>query len=210
MAQNEIPGTDSTGGMSRREMLRGLTALPAVTSLAASRTYNMLKELHEQFEDAPATLTRTRDGRSLSLHRYHSAERAFLGIGGGFYDDDIRTALHEAGAVAKLALCAYLLDVGFPDLWNAEHIRQDISKALAYANTTGLGHHCPETAHLAATLTPYWKWGYPQLIGDPPMDHGGLKTDQVRSLVRALLDRVYDVTGHPRPSGWERMQEFRA
>jgi hypothetical protein len=106
--------------------------------------------------------------------------------------------LHQAGGVAKLALCAHLLDVGFPDDWNAAHIRQDIAKALAYANATGFGHDCPDMARLATILTPYWKWGYPHLIGDPPMDDGGFTPDRVRPLIRVLLDRVADVTGHQR------------
>jgi len=44
--------------------------------------------------------------------------------------------LYQAGTIAKLALCTHLLGVGFADEWNAEHIRQNIAKALAYANAT--------------------------------------------------------------------------
>jgi hypothetical protein len=144
------------------------------------------------------TLRRSRESRDLSRDLFQSAEIAFAGIDAGFFRRHIRTTLHQAGAVAKLALCACLLDVGFSDAWNAEHIRQDIAKALAYANATGFGLDCPDMARLAAILTPYWKWGYPHLIGDPPMDDGGFSPEQVCLLIRALLDRVHDVTGHAR------------
>ncbi|RJG56018.1 hypothetical protein D0Z70_07445 [Sphingobium terrigena] len=162
--------------------------------------------LHDRHEDAPALLCRSRKGRSLSRDRYHSAEIAFAGLEAGVLSDPryIRTTLHQAGAVAKLALCAHLLDVGFADDWNAEHIRQDIAKALAYANATGFGHDGPEMARLAVILSPFWKWGYPHLIGDPPMDDGGFTHERVRALIRALLDRVRDGTGHPRPRGLDR------
>ncbi len=96
--------------------------------------------------------------------------------------------------------------MGVADAWCAQNLRQDISKALAYANATGLGHDCPEMARLAVILTPYWKWNYPVLIGDPPTDDGGFTTGEVRHLTRALLERVHDVTGHRRPKGWARRQ----
>ncbi|WP_253716906.1 hypothetical protein [Sphingomonas sp. AP4-R1] len=180
-----------------------MATAPVAVSVIASPWAKALAALHDRYEDAPALLRRSREGRRISHDRYHSAEIAFIGIEAGFFADPrhIRTTLHQAGAVAKLALCAHLLDVGFADEWNAEHIRQDITKALAYANATGFGHDCPETARLAVILSPYWKWGYPHLIGDPPMDDGGWKHDRVRGLIRALLARVADVTGHPRPKG---------
>lgn len=191
---------------SRRALLRGLTAAPIAVSAITSPWAKALATLHDRYDDAPALLCRSRLGRRISRDRYHSAEIAFMGLHADFLADPrhIRMTLHQAGAVAKLALCAHLLDVGFADAWNAEHIRQDIAKALAYANATGFGHDCPETAQLAVILSPYWKWGYPQLIGDPPMDDGGFTHDQVHQLVRALLVRVGDVTGHPRPKACER------
>ncbi|WP_206240661.1 hypothetical protein [Novosphingobium terrae] len=201
---------DSIEGTSRRALLRGLGAAPVVASMIASPSVMAIAALNERYGDGPAILLRTKEGREISRRRYHSAEIEFYGIEGGFHGGRIRTTLHTAGSVAKLTLCAHLLDVGFPDPWNAEYIRQDISKVLAYANATGLGHDCPEMARLAVILTPYYKWGYPHLIGDPPMDDGGFTADQVRSLIRALLERVHDVTGHTRPKGWERIQqEFR-
>ena len=181
---------------SRRALLGTLTAASITADIAPWG--RALAYLHDRYEDAPVTLRRSRESRDLSKDRFRSAEIAFTGIEAGFFRRHIRTTLHQAGAVAKLALCAYLLDVGFSDAWNAEHIRQDISKALAYANATGFGLGCPDMARLAAVLTPYWKWGYPHLIGDPPMDDGGFSPEQVCVLIRALLDRVHDVTGHAR------------
>jgi len=184
---------------SRRTLLRGLTIAPVAAAAIASPWAKPLASLHKRYEDEPATLVRTKAGRALSGDRYHSAEISFWAIEAGFFADSTRVTLHQAGAIAKLALCAHLLDVGFPDDWNAVHIQQDIAKAMAYANATGFGHDCPDMARLAVILTPYWKWGYPHLIGDPPMDDGGFTPDRVRPLVRALLDRVADVTGHRRP-----------
>lgn len=181
---------------SHRALLSTLTAASITAGIAP---WGMaLAGLHDRYADAPVTLRRSRESRDLSRDRFHSAEIAFAGIDAGFFQRHIRTTLHQAGAVAKLALCAYLLDVGFSDAWNADHIRQDIAKALAYANATGFGLECPNMARLAAILTPYWKWGYPYLIGDPPMDDGGFSPEQVCVLIRALLDRVHDVTGHAR------------
>lgn len=210
MTSTDSSASDSSGVTSRRALLRGLAATPVIAPLIASPWAKALAPLHERYEDEPATLVRTKAGRSLSRKRYHSAKIAFSIIEAGFFADHIRDTLHQAGAVAKLALCAHLLDIGMSDAWNAENLRQDISKALAYANATGFGHDCPDMARLAVILTPYWKWGYPHLIGDPPMDQGGFTPYQVRSLVRALLERVHDVTGHTRPKGWERRQEVRS
>lgn len=213
MTSRKSASGDSGGGTSRRDVLRCMAAAPVATSVIASPWAEALAALHDRYEDAPALLYRSREGREISRHRFYSAEIAFMGIEAEFFADPrhIRTTLHQAGAVAKLALCAHLLDVGFADAWNAEHIRQDIAKALAYANATGFGYDCPETARLAVILSPYWKWGYPHLIGDPPMDDGGFNPDRVRVLIRALLVRVADVTGHPRPKGCGRFdREARA
>jgi hypothetical protein len=106
------------------------------------------------------------------------------------------------------ALCAYLLDVGFADAWNARHIKQDIAKSLAYANASGFAHHCPEMARLAAVLSPYWKWGYhyDQWDKDQP-DTGGFVPATIVPIMRTLLDRVHDLTGHPRPKGCRRERQ---
>lgn len=198
-----FPPRDSRIVSSRRGLLHGLIVAPVAVSTIASPWAKALASLHRHYEDEPATLVRTKTGRARSRDRYDSAEIAFAPIEAGFFARDVRVTLHQAGAVAKLVLCAHLLDIGFPDDWNAAHIRQDITKALAYANATGFGHDCPDMARLAVILSPYWKWGYPHLIGDPPIDDGGFTPDRVRPLVRALLDRVADVTGHLRPQGFE-------
>ena len=198
MSINDMFASESVGHTSRRDLLRSFASVGAGSAIVSAPWREALTTLEGQYADAPVTLRRSRESRDLSRDRFQSAEIAFTGIEAGFFRRHIRTTLHQAGAVAKLALCAYLLDVGFSDAWNAEHIRQDISKALAYANATGFGLDCPDMARLAAILTPYWKWGYPHLIGDPPMDDGGFSPEQVCVLIRALLDRVHDVTGHAR------------
>lgn len=198
MSTNDMFASESVGRTSRRELLRSFAIAGAGSAIVIAPWNEGLTELQGRYADAPVTLRRSRESRGLSRDRFQSAEIAFTGIDAGFFRRHIRTTLHQAGAVAKLALCAYLLDVGFSDAWNAEHIRQDISKALAYANATGFGLDCPDMARLAAILIPYWKWGYPHLIGDPPMDDGGFSPEQVCLLIRALLDRVHDVTGHAR------------
>lgn len=175
---------------SRRTVLGLVAAAPIAT-----------QPRHPHNRDALAFLVRTKAGRLLSRDRYDSAEIAFLPSGPGSSRSHIRQALHQAGGVVKLGLCSHLLDVGFPDLWLATHIQQDIDKALSYANATGLGHDCSDMARLAVILSPYWKWGYPHLIGDPPMESGGFTSEQIYSLVRALLDHVRDVTGHACPKG---------
>ncbi len=199
--RSSSPDDSLSVSTTRRSLLRGLTVVPVWASAIASPWGKALASLHHRYEDELAILVRSKAGRELGGVRYESAEIAFASIETGFFARDVRVTLHQAGAVAKLALCAHLLDIGVPDEWAATHIRQDIEKALAYANATGLGHDCPDMARLAVVLSPYWKWGYPHLIGDPPMEDDGFKPDCVRSLVRALLDRVADVTGHSRPKG---------
>jgi hypothetical protein len=209
MTPRDFPSGDSRGDSpSRRALLRVLTVAPVVVPAIVSPWREALISLHRRYDDEPVTLARSPEGRNLSRDFYHSAEIEMESVELGFFSQPrfIRTALHRAGSIAKLALCAYLLDVGFPDAWNVEHIRQDVAKALTYANATGFGHDCPDVARLAVILSPFWKWGYPHLIGDPPVDDGGYSPDQVRLLLRALLDRVHDVTGHPRPKGWHRHQ----
>jgi hypothetical protein len=209
--RSSSPYDSSVARTSRRALLRGLTVVPIAASPIASHCAEALASLRQRYEDETAVLVRTKAGRELSSERYGSAEIAFASIEVGFFEQDVRMTLHQAGAVAKLALCAHLLDIGIPDDWAATHIRQDIEKALAYANATGLGHDCPDMARLAVILSPYWKWGYPHLIGDPPIDDGGFTPDRVRLLVRALLDRVADVTGHLWPKGCQlRQREARS
>ncbi|WP_404478994.1 hypothetical protein [Novosphingobium sp. BL-52-GroH] len=190
-----------SGAASRRSLLQVLAFGAISLPTAASRPETTLQPVFSLHEDDRTSLIRTKAGRALSRHRYKSAEIAFAPLEAGAFGSNTRVTLHQSGAVLILATSAYLLDVGFPDEWNASFLKQDITKALAYANATGLGHDCPNMAALSIILSPYWKWGYPHLIGDPPMDAGGFTPDRVRPLVRAMLDRVADVTGHRRPKG---------
>src|SRR3546814_10278516 len=74
-----------------------------------------------------------------------------------------------------------LLDVGFPDAWNARYVGLRVAKSLAYANATGFGHDCSDMARLAAVLTPYCRWNQVRLFGEPEPDDGGLTAPEVRS-----------------------------
>ncbi|KXU33369.1 hypothetical protein A0J57_05585 [Sphingobium sp. 22B] len=188
---------------SRRDLLRALTAAPVVA--VVSPASDALAVLHTQYEDQPATLARTREGRSLSRFRYHNAESFLWGLNQGICGNDVGEMLYRSGIVVQLGLSSYLLDIGFSDEWNARHIRLDVAKSLAYANATGFGHGCPDMARLAAVLSPYWKWGHAHRFEARP-DDGGFTTSKVAPLLRTLLDHVHDVTGHRRPNGWRREQ----
>ena len=207
MTSHDLPANDSLGEShtSRRSLLRALSAAPvaALTVPVVSPWDGVLASLYEDHGDDPAMLIRTKEGRGLSRFRYHRAE--------GFYPgreprsaSEWRSFLYFAGITAQLALSAHLLDVGFDDQWCAAHIGLRVAKALAYANATGLGHDCPDMARLAVVLSPYNKWNEVRLIGEPSSDDGGFTATQVCSLLRALLERVHDVTGQPRPNGWRR------
>jgi hypothetical protein len=187
---------------SRRALLRALTAMPIAASLVTSAWGEALAALHKEHDDEPALLCRSREGRSLSRFRYHRAESFFDTLEAGILTSN-GEVLYYSGIVAQLALSGHLLDIGFEDEWCAHHIGLRVAKGLAYANATGLGHACPNMARLAAVLTPYWKWRQPRWYEQMPAD-GGFTADQVRPLLRALLNRVHEVTGHPRPNGRRR------
>lgn len=214
MTSRDFPSGDSEGGStSRRALLRALTAAPAaavVMPVVTSPWSYALASLHQDYGDEPVTIMRTKERRALSRHRYHVAEEFFPGR-----EPATRICWHNhlyrAGITAQLALSSHLLDVGFPDEWNARHIGLRVAKSLAYANATGFGHECADMARLAGVLTPYWKWNQVRLFGEPEPDDGGFTVAQVRPLLRTLLDRVHDLTGHPRPNGWRReLREARA
>jgi hypothetical protein len=189
---------------SRRALLGALTAAPIAASLSVPSPWSeALASLHHDYGDDPATLTRTRDGRGLSLHRYHIAEE-FLPDAARLSILDWRDYLYSAGVVAQLGLSSHLLDVGFDDQWCARHIGYKVAKSLAYANATGLGHDDPEMARLALVLTPYWQWNALSRHQGLTPDDGGFAAAQVGSLLRTLLDHVHEVTGHPRPDHWDR------
>lgn len=204
------PAHDSPIGSptSRRALLLGLTVTPAAALAVpvASPWRDALTFLHDHYGDEPAALVRTKERRSLSRFRYHNAESFFESLARGFYDrrDEM---LYQSGIVAQLALSAHLLDIGFSDKWNARHIRLDVGKGLAYANATAFAYHCPDMARLAAVLSPYWKWGHAHQSDQPRPDDGEFTIGEVRPILRDLLDRVHDITGHPRPNGWRRRPE---
>lgn len=190
--------SDSAGATSRRSLLQGLAAAPVMAPVISSPWAEPLASLHADCGNDPAAIMRTKEGRALSRRRYHVAE--------GFFPAaqeraDWRGYLYRAGITAQLALSSHLLDMGFADDWCARHIGLRVAKSLAYANATGLGHDCPDMARLAVVLTPYWRWNQVRLFGEPEPDDDGLTAPQVHALLRALLDRVRDVTGHPRPRG---------
>ena len=192
---------------SRRSVLRGLTIGPAAMSAIATPFGPALAALHRNYEDRPIKLARTKEGRNISRFRYQNADRACQLMEQPFFLDGGYTSetLHQAGFVAQQALCSYLLDVGFADEWNAQHIKQNITKALDYANATGLAHDCPEMARLAVILSPYWKWRHHYDVWDEDRpDTDGFQPPVIATLARSLVERVRDVTGHPRPKGWHR------
>ena len=200
----DFSSRDSKGGTTRRSLLRTLGLAPVAATLVVSPWSDAIAALHAHYEDPPVALCRSRDGRSLSRVRYHSAESFFYQIERQ-YPFSQKELLYKSGIVAQLSLSSHLLDVGFADAWCARHIGLQIAKSLAYANATGLGHDCPEMSRLAAVLSPYWKWNDRPMDGDPPpLDAGGFTSQQVCFLLRVLLDRVHDVTGHPRPKSWRR------
>lgn len=187
---------------SRRALLGALITAPAAISRVTSPWGDALAALHKEHEDEPALLRRSKEGRSLSRFRYHRAESFVESLEAGILTRN-GELLYYSGIVAQLALSGHLLDIGFEDEWCARHVGLRVAKALAYANATGLSHVCPDMARLAVVLTPYWKWRQP-CWDDPIPADGGFTADQVRPLLRALLNRVHEVTGHPRPNGWRR------
>ncbi len=206
MAARDLPSGDSAGVSTYRcALLRALTAAPVVAAAmpVTSPWNDALVSLHQGYGDEPVKVMQTKDGRALSSHRYHVAEE-FLPERESATSASWHNYLCRAGITAQLALSSHLLDVGFPDDWNARHIGLRVAKSLAYANATGFGHECTDMARLAAVLTPYWKWNQVRLFGDPEPEDGKFTVAQVRPLLRTLLDRVHDVTGHPRPHGWGR------
>lgn len=207
MAARDFPSADSSGATltTRRALLRAVTAAPVVAaSMPATSPWSAaLASLHQDYGEEPVTILRTKEGRAASRHRYHVAEE-FLPDREPATRASWHNHLYRAGITAQLALSSHLLDVGFPDDWNARHIGLRVAKSLTYANATGFGHDCADMARLATVLTPYWQWNQVRLFGEPEPDDGGFTVAQIGTLLRALLDHVHAVTGHPRPHGWRR------
>jgi hypothetical protein len=165
--------------------------VPGVMATAQAR----LTALWHAQEAGPVQLVRTREGRRLSRARFQRAEEFMLPLAPGA-PGDWPDFLYGAGIVAQLALSSHLLDVGFPDAWCARHIGLYVARSLSYANASGLGLECIETAHLSQVLTPYSKWNRCSLAEGPRPDDGGFTYAEVRALLRALIDHVGYVTGH--------------
>lgn len=140
-------------------------------------------------------LARSRKGRVLSEARYRNGESFFLAIDDRLFADT-GDLLYQTGIVVQMALSSHLLDVGFDDRWCARNIGLHIGKALAYANATGLNYQSPELERLAVVLSPYNKWRNPDFDGSRPPVPASLPN--IPPLLRALLDHVRAVTGHPR------------
>ena len=182
----------------RRSLLGALMAAPAV-SWPAFATSAAVAVLPKRTGDELPTLRRTKERRSLSRFRYHNAESFFWRVEQGALHDR-SDQLYQIGIVLQLGLSSHLLDIGFDDTWCARHVGLHVDKSLAYANATGLDHHSPDLERFVAILSPYGKWrnaglGHP-VCDCPFSDH------EIRHLTRALLERVHQVTGHPRPRGW--------
>lgn len=192
---------DITANPSRRALLGALSAAPIVAA-ATSPWHEAIAQLHRRYGDKAVTLVRSKAGRDFSLARYHRAEE-FFPEREARSPSDWHHFLYQAGIVAQLSLSSHLLDVGFPDAWCASHIGLRVAKSLVYANATGFGYDCPDTARLALVLTPYWKWNRSTLLDRAP-DDGGFTPAEVHRLLRNLLDHVHHVTGHRRPRGWNR------
>jgi len=194
---------NSTHQTSRQALLGTLAATPTTTLATAAKSAqnNALVALYTLHDDPPPTMGRTKDGRELSLARYHRAESFFQPVERD-YPLSHYHQLYLAGIVAQLALSSHLLDIGLPDDWCARNIGLRVAKSLDYANATGFNHHSGEMSRLADVLTPYNKWNAIQLWHEPTPDDGGFTAEPVRLLLRNLLDEIHQITGHSRPKGW--------
>jgi hypothetical protein len=192
---DDCPGIAAT----RRGLLVTLAAAPVVFS---ARAIGMI-EPQLDGEEHPTGLVRTLQGRQLSRSRYHNAEGFFRARSTAVEGLDAER-LYLFGIVIQLGLSAHLLDVGFDDRWCARHIGLHVSRSLACANATGFGFDVERFGLLAALLSPYGKWRHGPQEGalDLPFTD-----EEIRSLLRLMLDHVRDVTGHPRPRGWRIQSE---
>ena len=182
----------------RRSLLGALTAA-SVVPWAALATSAAAAGLPKRPEDGLPLLRRTAERRSLSRFRYHNAESFFGRVEHGARHDR-SDELYTVGIVLQLGLSSHLLDVGLDDAWCARHVGLHVNKSLAYANATGLDHDSPDLERFVAILSPYGKWRNAGL-GHPACDCP-FSDHEIRHLTRALLERVHQVTGHPRPRGW--------
>jgi hypothetical protein len=185
--------TIDVGSTSRRALL-GLLASAPIATLTCAKFENGRTPVG--ILDQPIALRRTREGRQLSRVRYHTAESFLAPIDQRFLTGQ-SDLLYQTGIVLQLALSSYLIDVGFDDGWCAMNIGLHVDKSFNYANATGLGHQSPELARLAEFVSPYGRWRNPhaatRAIPCP------FSQEQICELARELLERVREVTDHPRP-----------
>lgn len=184
---NLAPVTPSRApaGVTARTLARSASASPTPTLAALWRSYGA----------EPVLLLRTREGRELSRDRCRGAEE-FIPCCDPDAPGGLPNILYFAGITAQLALSSHLLDVGFPDDWCARHVGYQVSRSLAYANATGFGYECAETARLAQVLSPYWKWNTRSLFDNPCPDDGGFTAREIEVILLDLMEHVYHVTGH--------------
>jgi len=187
---------------SRRTLLKALSIAPIATLPGSATTTSPWHAAIAAlpYHDEPVALRRTRTGRGDGRFRYHNAESFFLGIERGVVRDP-QDILYQTGIVLQLGLSSHLLDVGFTDQWCARHVGLNIARSLAYANASGFGFELAEFDLLAAILSPYGKWRFPQ--PREQVENLPFTPKQIRMLTRVLLDHVHQVTGHPRPRGWQ-------
>lgn len=187
---------------SRRALLGALTVIPiaALPERAAALSWDAaIGAPPYASTDQPVLLRRSWKGRNDSRFRYHNAESFFLGIEKGVVQHS-HDRLYQIGIVLQLGLSSHLLDVGFADQWCARNVGLNVARSLACANASGFGFELAEFDLLAAILSPYSKWRFPQ-----PREHAAdlpFDAAEIRALTRTLLDHVHRVTGHPRPRGW--------
>jgi hypothetical protein len=181
---------------SRRDIL-GALALTPLAAVSAPEIVRLAVPCDVPSDIVP--LRRCREGRHLSRIRYHNAESFFAPVEQGFAFRQ-SDHLYQVGIVLQLALSSHLLDVGFADAWCAQNIGLYVNKSLDRANATGLGHDCPELKKLAGFLSPYGRWRNADVTEGA--DHCPFSRERICRVTRDLLQRVREVTGHPRPRGW--------
>lgn len=190
----EAPGVDVRNSASRRDLLGALAVAPLAALSTAQVSFGM--PIGVPYELVP--LRRSREGRQLSRTRYHNAESFFAPVEQGlsFRQSD---RLYQVGIALQLALSSHLLDVGFDDTWCARNIGLHVDKSLVHANATGLNHDCPDLKRLTEFLSPYGRWRNSN--GSVAADTCSFSHEQICRLTRELLERVREVTGHPRRRG---------
>jgi hypothetical protein len=176
---------------SRRTLSGVYLGIPARVMPASTTLTALLKT----YRAAPVQLLRTREGRALSRQRIRRAKEFMPSIEPGVSGPS-SDFFYSTGICVQLALSSHLLDVGFPDAWCALNIGLHLDKSLAYANATGFGLACHDTARLAQVLSPYWKWNGRSQLEHPRPDDGGFTAEETQSLLHALMNHVHHVTGH--------------